>query len=180
MCILTLMPALLQSMMKLDSKHWLGIFCQMSSHHNKNKKTEIREDKSVTNAQRSTINSILRKNLGDSKAAYYILNHGLPTLLDLPLRRRTDNTKAQLQNMLEELMMWPAALLQSLIERQEHPDMAVARKLSALDQKDWQRRRRQRKSEAMVALRQDQRLSAARDRGKNKFEDMSATQQQVV
>jgi len=82
--------------------------------------------------------------------------------------------------MLEELMIWHAALLQSLIERQEHPDMAVARKLSALDQKDWQRRRRQRKSEAMVALKQGQHLSAARDRGKNKFEDMSATQQQVV
>ena len=32
----------------------------------------------------------------------------------------------------------------------------------------------------MKALKQGQRLSAARDRGKNKFEEMSATQQQVV
>ena len=76
----------------------------------------IREDKSITGKQRSTINAILRTNLGDAKVAYYIWNHGLPTLLDLPLRRDPP-TKAVLHNMLEEFMTWHHGLLQNILER---------------------------------------------------------------
>merc|ERR1712086_1148769 len=58
----------------------------------------------VTTKQRSWINAILRKNLGDSKVAYFIFNHDAPALLDLPLRRKAPS-KATLQSMLEDLMM---------------------------------------------------------------------------
>ena len=85
-----------------------------------------------------------------------------------------------LQNMLEELMIWHASLLQSILERQNHPDMANARKLAALDQKMWQMHRRQRKWEAKQRVVQGRHLVKARDSGKRKFEDMSATEQQVL
>ncbi len=144
-----------------------------------NDKFRIRKDKALSTPQRSVINAILRKNLGDSRVAYYIFNHGLPTLLDLPLRRKTP-TKALLQNMLEELMTWHASLLQSILERQQHPDMIEAHKLSALDQKPWQKQRRQRRYEARQRLNQGTCLTRARDSGKRKFEHMSATEQQVL
>ena len=63
----------------------------------------------ITNAQRSWINVMLRNNLGDAKVAYFILNHGLPKALDLPLRRQKPH-KDSINNMLEELMTWHASL----------------------------------------------------------------------
>ena len=143
-----------------------------------NDKFRIRKDKALSTPQRSVINAILRKNLGDSRVAYYILNHGLPTLLDLPLRRKTP-TKALLQNMLEELMTWHASLLQSILERKQHPDMIDAHKLSALDQKQWQKQRRQ-QYEAKQRLNQGTFLARARNTGKRQLEDMSATEQQLL
>lgn len=135
--------------------------------------------KAFSTKQYSWINSILRKNLGDARVAYFIFNHGLPALLDVPLRRKLPS-EAMLQNMLEELMIWHASLLQSIIERQNHPDMANARKLAALDQKIWQRYRRERKSEAKQRMVQGSHLVKERDSGKRNFEDMSATEQQVL
>ena len=81
----------------------------------------FREGQSVTGKQRSTINTVLRKNLGDHRVAHYIFEHGVPPLLDPPLRRkRPDCYKALLQNMLEEFMMWQADLLRWLLARQKH------------------------------------------------------------
>ena len=135
--------------------------------------------KAFSTKQYSWINSILRKNLGDARVAYFIFNHGIPRILDVPLRRKLPS-EAMLQNMLEELMIWHASLLQSIIERQNHPDMANARKLAALDQKIWQRYRRERKSEAKQRMVQGSHLVKERDSGKRNFEDMSATEQQVL
>jgi len=133
----------------------------------------------VTTKQRSWINTILRKNLGHSKVAYFIFNHGVPALLDLPLRRKAPS-KAMLQSMLEELMTWHASLLQSILERQNHPDMANARKLAALDQTVWRMHRRERKKEAQQRMVQGSRLVKERDSSKRNFEDMSAAEQQVL
>jgi len=90
----------------------------------------------VTTKQRSWINTILRKNLGDSKVAYFIFNHGVPALFNLPLTSKAPS-KAILQSMLEDLMTWHASLLHSILDHQSHPDMANARKLAALDQTEW-------------------------------------------
>ena len=70
----------------------------------------------ITTKQRSWINAMLRKNLGDARVSEFIFNHGLPKLLDAPLRRKT-LSKAMLRNMLVELMTWHASLLQSLLDR---------------------------------------------------------------
>ena len=110
---------------------------------NYNKETgEVR----ITNRQRSWINVMLFKNFGDPRVAYFILNHGVPAILDLPLGRKA-TTKAMFQNMLEELMTWHASLLQSLLDREEHPDMKHVRRLSALNEQKWQMERREEKRE---------------------------------
>ena len=59
----------------------------------KDPKFQIRKDRNtgqviVSQEQRCWINHMLRKNLGDSRAAYFIFNHGLPELLDVPLRQK--------------------------------------------------------------------------------------------
>ena len=133
----------------------------------------------VTTKQRSWINAILRKNFGDAKVTYFISNHGLPALLDVSLRRKAPS-KAMLQNMLEELMTWHASLLQSILEHQNHSDMANARKLAALDQTVWRMHRRERKKEAQQRMVQGSRLVKERDSSKRNFEDMSAAEQQVL
>ena len=98
----------------------------------------FREDKPVTRKQRNLINDVLRKNMGDPRVAYYIFQHGVPTLLLGPTvtyprlqRNRPDcyisrremtlhsmlEEKALLQSMLEEFMTWHASLLRCLLER---------------------------------------------------------------
>ena len=80
------------------------------------------------------------------------------------------------KNMLEELMIWHASLLQSLLDRQENPDMKHVRRLSALNEQKWQRQRREEKKKERID--EGVRLSAQRDSRKRKFEEMSATEQQ--
>ena len=147
-------------------------------------KYKIRTDRktgeiAITTKQRSWINNLLRKNLGDSRVAYFIANHGLPLVLDLSIRRKAPS-KAMLHNMLEELMSWHAALLQSILEHHKHPDMATARKLASLDQNMWRMQRRERKLEAKQRMVQGSHLRQERDSGKRKFDDMHATQQQIL
>ena len=135
---------------------------------------------SVTNKQRSWINAMLRKNLGDAKVAYFIFNNGLPALLDMPLRGAVP-TKAMLQNLLmDDLMVWHASLLQSILDHRNHPDMANARKLSALDQQKWQMQRRDKKRQAKLLMAHGSHLANERDSHKRKFEDMSGVEQQVL
>ena len=71
---------------------------------------------SLTTQQRSWINTMLRKNLGDARVSEFIFKDGLPKLLHASHRRKT-LSKAMLRNMLVELMTWHASLLQSLLDR---------------------------------------------------------------
>ena len=82
--------------------------------------------------------------------------------------------------MVEELMTWHASLLQSLLDREEHPDMKYVRKLSALNEQKWQMQRREEKKKAKQRLNEGARLSEQRDNRKRKFEDMSASEQQIL
>ena len=143
----------------------------------KNPLYKLREGKALTSKQRSTINAILRKNLGDARVSNFIFNNGIPTLLNEP---REPPNKALLQNMLEAFMIWHASLLHSLLEREKHPDMTIARKLSDLDHRQWREERQQRKCEANQRLRQGRHLASQRDSRKRKCDDMSATEQQLL
>ena len=82
--------------------------------------------------------------------------------------------------MLEEFMTWHASLLQSLLERQQHPDMTTARKLSDLDQAPWRRERKEGKWQAKQRVHDGAFLAEQRDSAKRKFDDISAADQQVL
>ena len=122
-------------------------------------------------------NLILRKNLGDPRVAYYIFEHGLPTLLDPPIRTEPP-TRAMLENMLEECMTWHARLLRSLVEQASSSHTITARKLSDLNEKEWIAERRFNKQQAKLQLHEGARLARLRESGK--FGDMSATEQRVL
>ena len=130
------------------------------------------------------MNSILRKQLGDPHAVFFIFTHGVPTLLDpekaLYYIDRTRKVRALLQNMLEDLMIWHASMLQSILERQQHPNTAIARMLSDPEQKQWQNERRENKAGAKQYMDHGERLVNQIDSGKRKAEHMSATEQQII
>ena len=91
-----------------------------------NPKYKLGENASIPQALRSLVNVILRKNLGDAKVASYIFERGIPTVLDPDLLRHPPQG-ANMEVMLEELMMWHASLLQWLDKRQRYPNTIFAR-----------------------------------------------------
>ena len=142
-------------------------------------KYKLREGASITTEQRSLVNVILRKNLGDARIATYILQHGVPTLLDAPWIRGTVPRK-EMNSMLEEFLKWHASLLKWLDKRQNDPNTIVAQKLSDLNEKEWQAERRRKKFDIQQQLRQGAWLANLRDTHKKRFHDMSATEQRVL
>ena len=139
----------------------------------------IRESKSITTKQRSTVNVILRKNLGDARVASYILDRGVPALLDPPPNIKPVQS-ALLQNMLQEFMTWHGSLLRWLADKEKDPNTIMARKLSDLNLKEWQIERRRRKWEAQQELQQGTHLAKLRDGNNKHRHDMSATEQRVL
>jgi len=139
----------------------------------------LREGKAVSTKQRSLVNNILRKNLGDARVGMYILNHGVPELLDAPLRR-TPPPKALLQNMLAEFVMWHSSLLKWLLAREKDPNMPVAHQLSDPKLKPWRVDRQRQKWKAQQELQQGAHLAELRDIDRKRFPEMSATEQRPL
>ena len=133
-------------------------------------KYKLREGASITAEQRSLVNVILQKNLGDARIALFILAHGIPTALDAPRDTQSLEREA-IEPMLGEVMIWHSRLLRGLVMRQDDPNTIIERKLSDLNQRDWQAERRVRK----LALQQQ-----VRDAKGKRLHQMSATEQRVL
>ena len=155
---------------------------ELTSEQKKKRKYKLPKATSITTEQRSFVNVILRKNLGDHRVAFYILEHGLPTLLDAPLGRRREPKvkREEVDSMLEELMKWHVSLLKWLDNRQNNPNYIVARMLSDPNEKEWQVDRRRRKSELEQQLRKGKYLAHLRDTKTKRYHDMSATEQRIL
>ena len=95
---------------------------------NTDPKFQLRRNTVISSKQRSFVNVMLRKNLGDARVAYYILDHGLPTLLDVPLRRQQPSGVLAMETLLEELMIWYARCLQWLVKRQNDQSSETSNK----------------------------------------------------
>lgn len=152
---------------------------ELTQAQKKNPKYQLREGATISNELRSLVNVILRKNLGDSRVAHYILENGIPTLLDVSLLRHPLQT-AKMETLLEELMVWHASMLQWLDNRQNDADTIIAQKLSDPRQDQWQANRRHRKKELQQQLRQGKDLAKLRDSKQKRFHEMSATEQRVL
>ena len=155
---------------------------ELTAEQKKNRKYKLPEATSITTEQRSFVNVILRKNLGDHRVAFYILEHGLPTLLDAPLGRRREPKvkREEVDSMLEELMKWHVSLLKWLDNRQNNPNYIVAQMLSDPNEKEWQVDRRRRKSELEQQLRKGKYLAHLRDTKTKRYRDMSPTEQYIL
>ena len=152
---------------------------ELTTQQQKEPKYKLQKDK-ITTQQRSWVSVMLRKNLGDAKVGYYILDHGVPEVLDIPVRFNKPVNKALLQNMLEEFMIWHRDLLQYIVQVKAHPDMAVALKLSDLNEGQWRETRQRLKDEARHRLTDGARLSKQKNTGKRTWNEMSATEQQLI
>ena len=82
--------------------------------------------------------------------------------------------------MLNEFMIWHTSLLQDIVKKEEHPAMAIAIRLSDLNQWKWQEERRKLKAKAKHRLRDGKRLSEQKERGKSKWDEMSSTEKQLI
>ena len=142
-------------------------------------KYKLRGGATITTGQRSLVNAILRKNLGDARIALFILAHGIPTALDAP-RDTQSLEREEIEPMLDELMVWHCCLLQWLVMRQDDPNTIIARKLSNLDQREWQAERRLRKWTLQQEVRQGKRLAELRENNKKRLHQMSATEQRLL
>ena len=152
---------------------------ELTQAQKKNPKYQLREGASIPNELRSLVNVILRKNLGDARIALFILAHGIPTALDAP-RDTQSLERDAIEPMLDELMIWHCCLLQWLVMRQDDPNTIIARKLSDLNQRDWQAERRLRKWALQKEIRQAKLLAELRDTNKKRLHQMSATEQRIL
>ena len=143
------------------------------------RKYTLREGASITTEQRSLVNVILRKNLGDARIALFILAHGIPTALDAPRDTQSLEREA-IEPMLDELMIWHCCLLQWLVMRQDDPNTIIARKLSDPNEKEWQADRRLRKRKLEQQLRHGAYLANLRDTCTKRKHDLSATEQRLL
>ena len=153
---------------------------ELTTKQKRDDKYNLQKDKAITTQQRSWVSHMLRKNLGDAKVGYYILNHGVPEILDVPVRFKKVVNKALLQNMLDKFMIWHSSLLQYIVQYKAHPHMAVALKLSDLNEGQWLETRQRLKNEARKKLKDGARLSNQKDTGKRTWNEMSSTQKQLI
>ena len=123
---------------------------------------------------------MLRKNLGDARVGQFILNNGIPNFLREHTRYKKGINKALLENMLDELMQWHASLLEYIVKKKEDPNMAIAKRLSDIDEGEWREQRRQMRDDARNRLRMGEYLSKLKEKGKRKWDNMSSGQQQCI
>ena len=152
----------------------------LTTEQKRDHKYKLQKDKAITTQQRSWVSHMLRKNLGDAKVGYYILNNGVPEVLNIPVRFKKVINKALLQYMLDEFMIWHSSLLQYIVEYKAHPDMAVALKLSDFNEGQWRETRQRLKNEARHRLKDGAGLSKQKDTGKRTWNEMSSTQKELI
>ena len=145
--------------------------CDLTPEQQHEAKYRISKDGNIASPQRSWINSMLRKHLGDPKVAYYIFHHGLPGLLDFSLREEVFS-KAMLRILVEEFMTWHVSLLQSILEHRNHPNMLNAQMQSSLGQKKWKGCKRE--------TEHGRHLFKERDSRKRSYEEMTASEHLVL
>ena len=87
--------------------------------------------------QRSFVDCVIRKSLGDKRVAQAILQRGLPSVVDPPHFKVLD--KRMLQSGLHECLQWYVALANDLLAHQGQPGFVAQVAASSLDTEQRQR-----------------------------------------
>ena len=143
-------------------------------------------DTYLSTFQRSFIDNMLRKGLGERKVAFLIWQHGLPSIADTPLalgrRPRTVPSMAELKSRLDQCLQWYVDLANNIVSHQTQEGIDVQRAASSKDEQERQQQQKRREAlqKAQNALRLGQALARQRNEGKRKFEDMDEDEQQIL
>lgn len=135
-------------------------------------------DWSFTTAQRSLINSILRKNLGDSKVAKRIWTVGLPKIVGESVQDATD--VGLLKSCMHDCLRWFVNLAKDLVDHTADQNYQNQRALSSLTPCAEQNRRREKLQEARQKFLEGKRLAAMRDSTKHTYDEMRPREQHVL
>ena len=110
------------------------------THKNRWFQHKIDGDTHLSGFQRSFVDSMLRKHLGDKKVAMLIWQHGLPRLADLPVPRRLLDM-GMLQSSLDECILWYISLANHFATHQSQEGFDIQVSASSLDEQERQRQR---------------------------------------
>jgi len=137
-------------------------------------------DTHLSGVQRSFVDQMLRKGLGDRRVAFRIWQHGLPRLADLPAIKVLD--MGMLQSSLDECILWYTSLANDIATHQSQEGFDIQVSASSLDGQERQRQqtRREALQKAWDALRLGATLAKQRDHGKRAYEDMDEAEQKTL
>ena len=164
---------------KKDKKYWL--------------RNKFEGDTHLSSFQRSFVDNMLRKALGEKKVAFLIWQHGLPRLADLsssarPTRfigRHTFHTALDidmLQSCLADCVGWFTSLANHIVIHQSQEGFNLQLAASSRDPQEKQRQqmRREALQKAKDALRVGATLAKQRDKGKRTYHDMDDAEQKTL
>ena len=144
------------------------------------------DDTHLSGFQRSFVDNMLRKFLGDKRVALVIWQHGLPSIVT----KRQAHTyglsskfdKGMLQSSLDECLRWYVALANDIVSHQTQEGFDGQRSASSLDREERQRQqtRRQALQKAQEAVRLGATLAEQRDGGKRSYDDMDEAEQKTL
>ena len=159
-------------------------------HQEKDKRYWLRNkfdgDTHLSGFQRSFVDSMLRRALGDKKVAMLIWQHGLPRLADLPFQGTGPGIGrldiGMLQSSLNECMQWFTSLANAIVIHQSQEGFDLQLSVSSRDPQEQQRHQKRR--EVLQKARDDLRLGATlaeqRYKGKRSYHDMEDTEQKTL
>ena len=142
-------------------------------HQKKDKKYRLPKDFNgntrLSTFQRSFLDSMLRKALGEKRLALHIWQNGLPSIVDPP----AEYDLGMLQSSLYECLHWYIAFANDIVAYQTQ---------SFFDEEEQQRQqtRREALQKAQDALRRGATLAKERDQGKRTFNDMDDAEQKML
>ena len=160
-------------------------------HQRRDEKYRLRNsfkgDTYLSKFQRSFIDNLLRKFLGDKRVAFLIWQHGIPSIADRPVvcRRQVDSKvldMGMLQSGLDECLQWYTCLANHIVAHRSQEGFDAQLSASSLDGQERQRQqtRRQALQKARDALRLGAALAKQRDDKKRSYYDMNDAEQKIL
>ena len=141
-------------------------------------------DTHLSSVQRSFIDNMLTKSLGDKKIAFFIWQHGLPSVADPPLvyRRRHRLDIGMLQSGLDECLRWYSRLANDIVVHQTQTAFEHQHSASSLDeqQRQWQQRRREVLQNARDGLQIGAAFAKQMHGSKRSYDDMIDAEQKML
>ena len=157
-------------------------------------RNNLEGDTYLSTFQRSFIDSMLRKFLGDRKVAFLIWQHGIPSIADMghaterPGRGHATERPGRvldmgmLQRGLDECLQWYTCLANDIVVHQTQEGFDAQMSASSLDEQERQRQhtRREALQKAGYALRLGAALARERDDRKRSYDDMNDAEQKIL